>query len=264
MLLRRLLISLYLGSVQAFDAAGGILHACFNGFWLAVLSKHTLDVLDDSFYRRASWYISDARTLGGLMPWEEAAIDKYFGCCSALLVTGAGAGREVIALHQRGYGVDGFECNDKLLKYGNELFSRIGIPSSLQPMNRDECPSINREYDGIIVGWSSYMHIQGRSRRVAFLRELRCRVHSGSPMLLSFFCRGANAAKRDHLGIAALVANVMTAGLRSPRIDTGDALSPMYVHYFSESEITRELHDGGFELVEYSVTGYGHAIGIAC
>ncbi len=142
----RMLIRLYLGSVQAFDAAGRILHACFIGVWLAVLGKRSLDELNDSFYCRARAYLSEARTLAGLMQWEEAAIDKHFGRCSSLIVTGAGSGREVIALHKRGYDVDGFECNDTLRSSGNDLLSRIGI-QSLQPMNRDECPAVDREYD---------------------------------------------------------------------------------------------------------------------
>ena len=122
------------------------------------------------------------------------------------------------------------------------------------------CLRGKKAYEGIIVGWGAYMLIQGSEKRVAFLRSLRELVFPGAPILLSFFHRGMGGHRHRAAG---LIANTTRQLLRRPRLEIGDALSPNYVHYFTEKEVNEELQHGGFDPEFYSDKGYGHAVGLA-
>ena len=48
---------------------------------------------------------------------------------------------------------------------------------------------------------------------------------------------------------------------RSPySLELGDDLDGTFDHHFTESEIAEELFAGGFEMVNFSHTPYGHAV----
>ena len=205
-------------------------------------------------------YSQDDYNLQGFFSWEKQVVESHFSNTNRILVGGAGAGREMIALHKKGYVVDGFECNDELVKSGNELLRKEGITGSICHVPPDECIESNELYDGIIVGWSAYMLIQGRERRISFLKKLRSRIQTHGPVLISFYHR---SGQNLYFSLVAKAANLIRFLLRRPRVLKGDALAPNYVHYFTKEEIEHELSHAGFRLVFYSFIDYGHAVGIA-
>src|ERR671918_3043882 len=83
---------------------------------LAFASDATLDAFNASAYGTAERYDPESSAyVASLYPWEEEAIDKYFPLApSRILVGGAGAGREPLALAERGYQVTAFEPVAKL------------------------------------------------------------------------------------------------------------------------------------------------------
>ena len=205
-------------------------------------------------------YSQDAYNLQGLFLWEKKVVESHFSDTHRLLVGGAGAGREMIAMHKAGYAVDGFECNADLVKSGNELLHNEGCSSSIQHVPPDECIESAEVYDGIIVGWSAYMLIQGRDKRISFLKKLRSRIQPQGPLLISFYHR---SGPKLYFSLIVKVANLIRFFLRRPAVLKGDALAPNYVHYFTQEEIEHELSCAGFRLVFYSFMDYGHAVGIA-
>jgi len=239
------------------------LNICFIGFWIGILKREDLHLIDEWYYNDADdMYIKEEYNQRGFWQWEGKALNKYFQNCRCLLVAGSGGGREILALRKLGYIVDGFECNPKLLEFANQLMRKEGFDSNLQLALRDRCPSVNKEkeYDGIIIGWGSYMLIQGRERRIAFLKNLKTQTKPKSPLLLSFFyCSGS----RRYFKLVAKIGNIIRWFLRRELTEIGDALAPNYVHSFTKEEIADELKEGGFELEFYCTDDYGHAIGIA-
>ncbi len=172
------------GFVRLFN----LLSACRKALWLGFLSRESLHQMDHYYYdSQKKLYCDDAYNKKGLWGWEKEAIDAYFQACQSVLVTGAGGGREVLALRRNGYEVDGFECHAGMVEYANALQKKEGFIPNLQTMVRDQCPDGERTYDGLIVGWGAYMLIQGRARRVEFLRNLHAKGWEKSPLLLSFF-----------------------------------------------------------------------------
>lgn len=227
-------LGLPLGAVQA-------------GAWLGVMDRATLHTLDEAFYARSGSYRSDGHNLRGLFRWEEEAIGAFFGGRRALLVLGAGGGREVLALARRGYGVVGFECNPALAEYASGLLAREGVGSRVHLLPRYAVPEAGR-FDGAIVGWSAYMLIAGRARRIALLNGLRDRLEAGSPVLLSFWTRrpGSLRARR-----VAAVAGRIRRLLGGEPVDEGDDLAPNFVHRFTQDEIEAELSAAGYRLARF-------------
>jgi hypothetical protein len=210
--------------------------------------------LDDAHYSRIQRYRDDIHTMRGLFPWEEAAMAGHFPASGRLLVLAAGGGRESYALERRGFVVEGYECNPALVAYANEFRTRVGMESTVRLMARDEVPATSGRFDGAIVGWSGYMLIAGRDRRVALLRALRLRLDEGSPILISFFTREPATPRFTTISS---VANVLRRLRGQSPIEMGDDLSPNFVHRFTEQEIRSELADGGFTTTAYAPQGAG-------
>jgi hypothetical protein len=240
-----------------------------RGAWLGLLDRAHLHWLDERFWGGDSLYFDRYRddmycdpdfNRRGLFDWEKAAIEGFFSDGSRILVSSIGGGREVVALRRAGFEVDGFECSRKLLGFANRLLDEMGLDGDMRWVPRDACPDVGREYDGLIVGWGSYGLIQGRSRRIAFLRKLREHASEGAPILLSFFTR--SPASR-YFKITAKIANAIRWTLRRDRVEVGDLLEPIYFHYFTEDQLKDELRASGFGLSHFATEEYGHAVGVA-
>ncbi|GIJ52287.1 hypothetical protein Val02_91730 [Virgisporangium aliadipatigenens] len=244
-------------------AAGRALAAVHTGVWLGLLDRADLHAVDQHEYGRRRVYHSDAHNLRGLFDWEERVLAEYFPRGGTLLVTGAGGGREVVALSERGYRVLGFECNRELVTVGRALLDRLDRRgAALCETPRDLAPTVDGSADGVIVGWGSYMLIPDRERRVAFLRGLRDPLVPDAPLLMSFFTREPREWR------ARLVAAAARVTRRGRRVELGDDLAPNFVHRFTGPEIESELRDGGFRPVVYRAEGSGpydsgFAVGLA-
>lgn len=256
---RSFIIRLYFFTNNALEKLCVFLRTCFVGFWLGLFRRETLHLIDEKYYKNSKLYDNKEYNLGGLLNWEEKVINRYFQDCKSLLVTSVGGGREVLALRRRGYDADGFECNQYLVECANNLFKAKGLPPNIQWIPRDKCPESAKIYDGLIVGWGSYLLIQGRDQRVAFLKNLRKKIKVQSPILLSFF----HGSRKTRFRIIKTIANSMRLILGRELLELGDSLVPIYVHYFTREEIISELSEGGFKPELYCTEEYGHAVGLA-
>jgi len=242
------------------ESAVALGRACMTGLWLGILSREDLHQIDGEYYDDAIDFASETYIAGGLSRWEELAIDDHFEGAQNVVVLGAGAGRETIALSERGTRVVGFECHPGLREAGNRALEARGWGTVLRPMERDRCPDLDSRYDGIVIGWGTYMLIQGRDHRVRLLSDLRASVPPGTPLLLSFFVR---QERERRFQIAAAIARPLRWLLRRDAIELGDFMSPTYTHHFSEQELRSELAAGGWDLVTFSDRDYGHVVATA-
>lgn len=223
------------------------------GALLGMLRRGTLHALDDAFYARSAGYRSDRHNLQGLRPWEEEALGAFFAGRASLVVLGAGGGREVLALARRGLRVEAFECNPALVEYAAALLAREGVDAEVRFLPRDAIPGAGR-FDGAIVGWSAYMLISGRTRRIALLRGLRERLEAGSPVLLSFWTRRPDSPRARRV---AAVAGRVRRLLGGEPVEEGDDLAPNFVHRFTRAEVEAELAAAGFSLARFVEEGPG-------
>jgi hypothetical protein len=259
------MIRAYLRLRPVFTRVLAGLDAVWSGFWLGVLDRDDFHAIDDAHYAATKRYRDDAHTARGLFDWEERAIGDHFPPAGRLLLLAAGGGRESYALTRRGFVVEGHECNPALVEYANAFLARAGADTTVHLLPRDEVPSGERTFDAVIVGWSGYMLIAGRDRRVALLRALRSRVADGAPILLSFFTRAPSTPRYRTI---TTLANALRRIRGRQAIEAGDDLAPNFLHRFTSEEIEAELADGGFAMTVYAPQGdgpfdSGYAVGVA-
>ena len=244
---------------------GSVLEGAWIGARLGVLDREGIHALDERYYAASGGdthidYAGEAHNTRGLFAWEAPVVERFFAGRTRILVLAAGGGREVLALRKMGFAADGFECHPGLVAAANALLAKHGFAGDVAVVPRDEAPRVERRYDGVIVGWSAYMLIQGRERRVAFLRDLRALVGLGAPLLVSFFYREGS---RFRHGLIERVGNALRAARGRERVEPGDVLAPNFIHLFTEDEVRAELREAGWETVFYSTEGTGHAVGVA-
>ena len=257
---RSFLLSLHSFSWRILEVMEGIARGLWAGFWLGLLTRHLIHHIDHLSYGASKSYPGADHNLSGLFGWETAAVDHYFRGCRRLVLLGAGAGREVAPLLDRGFEVDAFECHEGLCEAGNALLANYDPRGSIQTMERDHCPNLKGTYDGAIIGWGMLTLIQGRQTRLQLLRDLRSAVQSGAPMLLSFFILGG---PQRRYRIAARFGNVIRRILGRERLDFGDDLCPSFAHFFTRETIEEELRQAGWRLEFFDRRTYPHAVAIA-
>lgn len=240
--------------------AVSVVQGVHDGLWLGAASRELLHAIDGDYYRHQGMYRDDGYNRSGLASWEAHVLDRFFAGRTRIAVTGAGAGREVLALLRRGHEPHGFECNAALVAAANRLLAAEAFDPLVSFVERDAWPAGTGDFDGVIVGWGSYMLMQGRARRVSFLRQARRHLAPRDPVLLSFFSRRGD---RAYFRIVARVANSLRRAAGREPVELGDTLRPNYLHCFTEEEIRAELDDGGFEPLFYAEEPYAHAVGVA-
>ena len=241
------------------------LHPYWSGFWLGILPERALAALDEELYRGRPSYSGMEHNLSGLFPWEDEAIRLYFAGAKKVMVLAIGGGRELVALLRAGFDAEGWECNPALLEVAKRIMEAEGHPGVVHPMERNRCPDVRERYDAAILGWSMYMLVPGRDRRIRLLRDVRTHLTAGSPILISFFTRGPEETRAGRvLAVAAKLRRLR----RSMPPDLGDDLAPNYLHRFTRAEVGDELSEGGFEMVRCEPMGpgprdSGWAVGVA-
>lgn len=241
--------------------------AVSDGLLLGLLDREALAAVDREFFLRRKeelkgvghlGYTDDAWNGQGLFAWEEFALKGLCLPGSRVLVTGAGGGREVLALLEKGCNAIGFEPNEDLVEAGDRFLEQRGYPGRLRASPRDAGPSVDGEWDVVVVGWGSYMLMPGRQRRVAFLKEVRELLSPTGHVLISYWPRRWTDERRPR--VVALAANVVRRVRRRPPVEVGDLLVPNYVHSFTSAEVEEELSAGGFTLVSSAQRPFGHAV----
>jgi hypothetical protein len=245
------------------------LDAVFSGLFLGFMDAGALAAVDERFYSTArepldggaKLYTDPAHIRQGLMDWERDALLRHVTPGARLVVTGAGAGREVLGALELGLDPAGFEPHPELCAAGERVLAESGSPGRLVRCSRDVFPADSGPADAILVGWTSYSHIAGRERRARFLRDARAVLRPGSPLILSVWGVPARARYFRIVELATRIGTTLTAGERR---ELGDVLAPLYFHCFTRDEVEEELAAAGFRCVEFAYQPYAHAVGVAC
>lgn len=236
-----------------------------DGLWLGLLDDAAIAEFDELHYTRTQEYFSGRKAKyvdddwndQGLFEWERKVLADHFPPSGPIVVTSAGAGREVIGLLKEGYDAVGYEPNAGLVESGAALLAARGHAGTLHQSGRDRYPEGAPACESIMVGWGSYTNMRPRASRVAFLRTVREHSPQGGRVLLSYM--GRRPGDEEHERIARRAATVRRLLRRDPP-EIGDALQPNFVHRFTEAEVHEEIREAGFDIVFSSPGPYPHAV----
>lgn len=246
---------------QRFLRVTSVVH---EGFWLACLNPDDLNSVTAKRYSESQYYASTGHNISGLFDWEKVALERYFRPGSRVFVAAAGGGREVLALCKEGFDAEGFECSLPLVHASQKMLSQFGGASRVTHCPPDAVPDGPSVYEGLIVGWTAYMHIPTDARRILFLQALRRRAVPQSPVLISFLIQNSNA-NSDVAVLRTAKFFQFFVGRQNDRLELGDHINGRtYMHWFTRDQIESEMRSSGFRIAHYSVEGdLGYAVGIA-
>lgn len=214
------------------------------------LSTAEKSLLGVELYDAAPHY----RAVGSLFDWEERWFDERLEATSRVLVGACGAGREVVALANRGHRVSGFEPARSLLS----LASSRAPEADLWEDTYETWTSTSsaETYDAVLLGWGSISHVLDPVERIALLKEC-VRVCPNGPVLLSYWSRTSNPAAARARRVGAALGQRL-GGCRP----LGDAYRSNigFIHMFSAEEL-KDLADSVSRdlILEGGPADYPHA-----
>lgn len=233
------------------------LDAFFSGLWLGIMGRKSLEFSDELYYNGSKSYFNDRYNESGFFGWEKPVIEKHFKDAKNIIIIASGGGREILALSKMGFSVEGYECNPYLVKYGNSLLKKNQVKAEIKLLPRNSVPDEQKQYDGLIIGWGAYSHMEGMGIRKSFLNELKPFMHESSRLMISFLYV-TQRSKRDKIVVK--VSNFFRTFSRKFRTEPGDRLEPDFIHYFMEDEIKSEITEAGFRIIDFSKDEYGCVI----
>src|SRR5712691_1464449 len=74
---------------------------------------------------------TDATILSGLMPWEKAWYERVLKAADHILLVGCGTGRDLIALLEIGYRVDGLDVSARAIELARRVLERQRLSARL-------------------------------------------------------------------------------------------------------------------------------------
>jgi hypothetical protein len=236
-----------------------------DGALIGVMDRKDLAEIDRRYYTTAratvdgeqSKYTDEKHIRSGLADWEQAVITEAFPPGARVVVTAAGAGREILGLLEQGFDPVGYEPHEDLVKAGRAVLVADALPADrLRVSARDRFPDHTEHCDAVIIGWGSFSLVPGRHRRNELLRAARALLEPGAPMLVSFFPRGNN----PYFPVAYRTATTLRRLRRAEPAEFGDALTPNFVHCFGPGEVEAELAAAGFSCERSAARPYPHAL----
>lgn len=233
-----------------------------QGIALGLLSNKQLEgltVLRYSTEASVASYSEPSYVNSGLFTWERETIQRFFPRGGRILVAAAGAGREMIALARAGFAVDGFDCSSLLVEAGRQELQKQKIDAKLHYVPSSAVPTHGGHYDAVLVGFSGYMYIPGRDRRIRFLRDLCGFLDTDAPVMVSF-TEGSYGKRRAW---TAKIGTALRMLRRAESVEEGDCLKAGFQHHFVQQQIVSEMSEAGLRIAYYSGgTCYGHAVGL--
>lgn len=229
---------------------------------------------NEAYYSATSTYTGREAQRAGLYPFEERALAAWFPQPPArLFQPGAGGGRELLALLDRGYEVDALEPSPALAEAMRRALTERGrgAEASIRRATLEEWAEAPvGHYDGIFAGWGMWSHILCREDRLAALRAFR-EVCPRGPVLLSFWRRERVFDPEERVAAPDLEEDRSPLERRAQRFTRGFVrrrllgLPPvepgtvwragLFVHCVSEAELAEEAAAAGYRLAHYERDG---------
>jgi SAM-dependent methyltransferase len=206
---------------------------------------------------------------GGLTSWESALLEHPAVPRSGrVLLAGAGGGRELLALGNRGYEVFAFEPSEELRQGAVEVASRfrgsccvggkyadlMRAPEGVGPLACATPP-----FDLVCFGWGSFTHLLNRAEQLAALRAARTLAPT-APLVLSFWVHWPQTGSRTERARARVRALLSRLSGRALTGNLDFDSRAGFGYCFAREEFEKLAADAGYSVEVYEDTGFPHAL----
>ncbi len=205
---------------------------------------------DDSYQNVEEQARGEAFTWA-LEDWEERVVAGHFKRERAVLVLGAGVGRESIALTRLGFRVIGLDIHHGALRLARQRAHSERLIPRFAQADFFTLPIRTRQMDYIVLSGVMYSSIPGRAQRQTYLRSLRELLRPDGKIVLNFLL-----ARESESRTSRLVERASTWLLRFPGTNQayqrGDICQHgHFMHVFQERyELETELSQAGLTLLD--------------
>ena len=209
---------------------------------------------------------TDTAILSGLMPWEDAWYARVLKPRDHILLVGCGSGRDLVALLERGYRVDGLDPSEAALELARQVLAARRLSAELHA-GTIEARMPSGTFDAVVFSWFTYGYIPGRSSRIGVLRRIATRLNPAGRILISYVVL-ERPPRSFPTAVTGFIARV-TGSDWEPAV--GDVLGPAssdrgglhYEHQFAAGELEAEAKAAGLTVVLHERGEVGTAVLIA-
>lgn len=194
----------------------------------------------------------------GLFDWEEAAYAKALPKSGRIGVIGCGAGRDMIALHKKGYVVEGIDFSPVCINKAQEFLAQYDLSEKAWYADAHSFQFEADSLDAAIFSWFTYAYIPGQKNRIESLERLRASLRSEGKVILTLTRSlvGRPSEKIDSVSrfFAKLTGNSEHLCERdiieiSRTCHKSQPIS--YNFFFDRESLEAEANAAGFEVQEY-------------
>ena len=228
-------------------------------------------ITDAIFARQRTYAPGGQRFAEALHDWEQAALEHpAWPRAGRVLVGGAGGGRELAALADRGYEVSAFEPSglaDDLAR------AAAAAPTPCEALRGDYADLVRAltlgdgplrpfgapaRFDAVVLGWASLSHVLEPAARRALLIALR-RAHPAAPVLLSVHRRHDGPGLPA--GVRAVRRLARALGWPGASLPEPVAFTPFtgFIYRFTEADLRALAAEAGYAAT-VRMTPYAHAL----
>lgn len=242
---------------------------------LAWIAEGDRAALTAALYASQDTYLPGGhRFQAGLFSWEKRVIDgDRFPKGGRALVGAAGAGREAMALVERGFDVVAFDPCAPFV----EAARRVAPPDRAAVVHASYADLVDAAagrggplaevvsgppFDAVVLGWGSLSHVMPARSRLALLRAVRA-LAPRAPVLASFALEPDRASPTPGKGRVRDGLRRAFRALNAPGLsEQGDHFFPNtgFFSYLGGDEVVRLAWEAGYEVPVFEETPYAHAL----
>ena len=241
--MRRLLVGSLLGLAQTLERSITLTTYVAAGFLrFDALGRHMAEN-----WRHFGVTQTEPDVADGLFGWERSFYGRFMTPGERVLIVGCGGGRDLLALLEQGYRVEGLEPVAVCAAMARERVASRGLAATVYTADIVTA-ALSGRYNVVIFSWLCYSYIPLRARRVAVLRKTREHLADGGRVLIPYVL-APSAPRRLPWRLARLASRLSRADWRpeygdvfTPRLETGTI---HYEHQFQPAEIEAEADAAG-------------------
>jgi SAM-dependent methyltransferase len=204
---------------------------------------------------REAWkdyHTRDEDIAAGLFDWERDLATRFIRPGDAVLIVGAGSGRDVIALVERRCTVTGIEPAPAPLTIARKVLrDRQLVATLIEGFFEDV--ALSGRFDVVMFSYYCYSYIPESRRRIAALRKAAAHLNDGGRILVSY-----PLMPQPHPMLISLGRAVAAVCRSNWRLEQGDVITVHsnafrgYAHAFRAGEIEREAEAAGLQVLYHA------------